>query len=504
MTEKRLRVLYGLIMQETNTFTPINTTLEYFLKTNGLLKNEEIISRLSGSLSEAGGVIDAAKKNNVELVPLIWTTAPPLGRILRESLERLLNELLEILEKESSRGVDAVVLSLHGAMAAEGLDDADGYILSKVRRVVGYDIPLGVSLDMHANITERKISESSIIVGYKTEPHIDMYDTGYRAAELTFQTARGLISPVINWVKIPMITPAEKHDHRFHPMKTLLEYANKTIQELGVLELSIFPVQPWLDVEELGWSVVAISDNDQASAAEAAKRVASTCWEMRREFMVEKTPMSEVVETIRKASEGPIVVSDGGDATTGGAPGDSTCVLNNLLGKNLDGEVLLNIVDPWAVEAAWSASINDTVELDVGGKIDPFSKPVRVSGRILWKGEAKYTAMGEVGKGLAVNMGRTIVLAAGDLRILISELPGNPFEPEQYRCVGLDPQRAKAVFVKSITGFKANYESFAKKIIYADTTGATTHKLKSLSYVRAPRPLYPLDEEFSWQPLVKN
>jgi len=147
-----------------------------------------------------------------------------------------------------------------------------------------------------------------------------MYDTGYRAAELTLQTDRGLISPVIKWVKIPMITPAEKHDHRFHHMKTLLEYAKKTIQELAVLELSIFPVQPWLDVEELGWSVVAISDNDQALAAEAAKRVASTCWEMRREFIVEKTPMSEVVETIRKASEGPIVVSDGDDTTTGGAP----------------------------------------------------------------------------------------------------------------------------------------------------------------------------------------
>ncbi len=504
MSEKRLRVLYGLIMQETNTFTPLNTTLEYFLKTNGLYKGEEIIDRLGGSLSEARGVIDAARKNNVQLVPLIWTMAPPLGRILRESLERLIHELLQMVEKESSRGVDAVVLSLHGAMAAEGLDDADGYILNRVRRIVGYDVPLGVSLDMHANITERKISECSIIVGYKTEPHIDMYDAGYRAAELTFQAARGLIKPVVKWVKIPMITPAERHDHRLHPMKTLLEYAEKTARELGILEVSIFPVQPWLDVEELGWSVVAISDNDQASATEAARRISSRCWEMRSEFMLKKTPMHEVVETIMKASEGPIVVSDGGDATTGGAPGDSTCVLSNLLGKNLGGEVLLNIVDPWAVEAAWGTSINEAVELDVGGKIDPFSSPVKVSGRILWKGEAKYTAMGEVGKGLIVNMGRAIVLAVGDLRILISELPGNPFEPEQYKCVGLDPQRAKAVFVKSITGFKANYEPFAKKIIHADTTGTTTHRLKSLSYVRAPRPLYPLDEDFSWDPFIKN
>lgn len=407
--------------------------------------------------------------------------------------------------RESRRGgVDAVVLSLHGAMAADGLDDADGYILSKVRRAVGYDVPLGLSLDMHANITERKILESSIIVGYKTEPHIDMYETGYRTAELTFRAARGLIRPVMKWVKIPMITPAEKHDHRFHPMKTLLEYAKRTAEELGVLEVSVFPVQPWLDVEELGWSVVVVSDNDQASASDAACRVASRCWQMRHEFMVEKMAMHEVVETIVKASEGPIVVSDGGDATTGGAPGDSTYVLSSLLGKDLGGETLLNIVDPWAVEAAWSASIDDVVELDVGGKIDPFSRPVRVSGRILWMGEAKYTAAGEVGKGLLVNMGRAIVLEVGDLRILISELPGNPFEPEQYRCVGLDPQRAKAVFVKSITGFKANYESFAKKIIHADTTGVTTHRLRSLSYVRAPRPIYPLEEDFSWEPIVKN
>ncbi|MEM3394667.1 MAG: M81 family metallopeptidase [Nitrososphaerota archaeon] len=504
MSGKKLRVLYGLIMQETNTFTPINTTFEYFLKTHGLYKGEEIIERFKGSLSEAGGVIDAASKNNVELVPLIWTGAPPLGRILRESLERILNELLQMVEKEAANGFDAVLLSLHGAMAAEGIDDADGYILSRVRRIIGYDVPLGVSFDMHANITERKVSESSIIVGYKTEPHIDMYQTGFRAAELTFQAARGLINPLIKWVKIPMITPAEKHDHRFHPMKTLLENAKKIAEELGILEVSIFPVQPWLDVEELGWSVVAISDGDPEKAAEAARKISSKCWEMRREFMVEKTPISEVIEIIRNTRQGPVVVSDGGDATTGGAPGDSTFVLSNLLGKNLGGEVLLNIVDPWAVEAAWSASINDVVELELGGKLDPFSKPVRVSGRVLWRGDARYIAMGDVGKGLSVNLGRAVVLAVDDLRILISELPGNPFEPDQYRCVGLEPMRAKAVFVKSITGFKANYEPFAKKIIHADTTGATTHRLKSLNYVKAPRPLYPLDEEFSWKPLVKN
>lgn len=499
-----MRVIYGLIMQETNTFTPINTTLEYFLKTNGLYRGEEIIEKLRGSLSEAGGVIDAASKSNVELVPLIWTGAPPLGRILRESLERVLNELLIMIEKEAAKGFDAVVLSLHGAMAAEGIDDADGYILSRVRRTVGYDVPLGVSLDMHANITERKVSECDIIVGYKTEPHIDMYETGFRAAELTFQAAHGLIEPVIKWVKIPMITPAEKHDHRFHPMKTLLEYAKKTAEELGILDTSIFAVQPWLDVDELGWSVVALSNDEPDKAAEAAKKISSMCWQMRREFMVEKTPIDEVIEIIKSTPGGPVVVSDGGDATTGGAPGDSTFVIRNLLGKNLGGETLLNIVDPWAVGAAWSASVNDMVEIEVGGKIDPFSKPVKVSGRLVWKGEAKYTAMGDVGRGLAVNMGRAIVLAVGDLRILISELPGNPFEPEQYRCVGLEPRKAKAVFVKSITGFKANYESFAKKILYADTTGATTHRLKSLNYTRAPRPLYPLDDDFSWEPQVKN
>ncbi len=504
MTTKKLRVLYGLIMQETNTFTPLNTTFEYFVKTNGLFKGAEIIKKFSGTLTEAGGVIDAALKNNVELVPLIWTQAPPLGRIFRESLERIVEELLQMIEKEGREGIDAFVLSLHGAMAAEEIDDADGYIMSRVRHMIGYDVPLGVSLDMHANITQKKISEANIIVGYKTEPHIDMYETGYKAAELTFHTAREIISPVMKWVKIPMITPAEKHDHRFHPMRTLLEYAKKSADELGVLEASVFPVQPWLDVDELGWSVVVIGNNNPEVAAEAAKKISSKCWEMRHEFMVEKTPMDKVVEIIREATEGPIVISDGGDATTGGAPGDSTFVLSNLLDKHFGGMVLLNIVDPWAVEAAWSKSIGDYVELDVGGKIDPFSKPVKIAGKILWKGEAKYTAQGSVSKGILVNMGKAVVLSVGDLRILITQLPGNPFEPEQYRCVGLDPLEAKAVFVKSITGFKANYEQFAKRILHADTTGATTHRLKSLSYVKAPRPLYPLEEDFYWEPTVKN
>jgi len=495
-----MRVLYAILKQETNTFTPAMTSLDRFRRAGGLYEGNEIVERLAGTRSEAGGVMEALRQTGVQGVPLLWAEAPPFGRVGREAFDYLVGRLLSRVEDESAEGVDAVVLSLHGAMAAEHLDDADGHILHEVRRKVGYDIPLGLSLDMHANITRLKTSEATLIVGYKHEPHTDMYETGYRTAELTLQAAKSQIHPTAEWIKIPMITPAEKHDTTGGPMKLLQDYARNVTNVFRLHDLTVFPVQPWLDVEELGWSVVAVGEAGREEGREAARSVAERCWSMRAEFLVQKTPIEEVVSTIASAKEGPIVVSDGSDSTNAGAPGDCTALLAALLGRRLGGEVLLNMVDPEAVDEMWDSVVGEDVDTTLGGKRDTFSKPVRVRGRIVWRGEAGFTLKGEMGRGLKAGLGRTVVLEAGDLRIVVSEQPGWAHDPELYRCVGLEPRIAKAVVVKSPTSFKEEYSPFAKKILYADTPGLATHNLKTLNYKKAPRPLFPLDEGFDWRP----
>ena len=276
-----MRIAMAQVWQETHTFSPLPTGLGEF-EANGLYFGGEVLEKMQG-VGEIGGFLSAVTEaaGEVEPASIMRAWAMSGGRITTEALEFIESRLVSGLKQVMP--VDGVFLSLHGAAASEKTDDVEGYILTAVREVVGRDLPVVVSLDHHANITKRLVDSVDALVGYQTLPH-DPFETGVRAASLLFAIVRGEITPCIAWQKIPMLAPADRGLTAEWPMKEWFDLARKMEKEPGVVSISNFPVQPWLDVEELGWATVVVTDNKPQLARHLAAELADRAWALRGEF----------------------------------------------------------------------------------------------------------------------------------------------------------------------------------------------------------------------------
>ncbi|MCJ7613470.1 MlrC C-terminal domain-containing protein, partial [Candidatus Bathyarchaeota archaeon] len=265
-----------------------------------------------------------------------------------------------------------------------------------------------------------------------------------------------------------------------------------------VISLSLFPVQPRFDVPELGWSTIVITDGSNSLAQQIAAELANYAWAARREFFgAELVSPGEAVIQAVEAQEGPVILADGSDNMNSGAPGDSTCLLGEMLRQEIQCVALLPMVDPEAVAAAIGAGIGSEVTLLVGGKRDHiFSQPVEVTGRVTRIGDGQVRSTGHLP--IDFDMGRTVLLEVGSIKIVLSEHPGPSHEPGVYQHLGLDPHQAQIVVVKTPVGFRVAYRSIMKQALIVDCPGLSTPHLESLDYVRVPRPLFPFDDISEW------
>jgi len=493
-----MKVVTGQIWFEANTFNPVKTTLDDF-KLQGLYFGTEVLERLKG-VGEVGGHIAAAQSGpgDVTLTPTMRALAFPGGRVEKTAFDYLRDRLLEGIA--GAGHIDGVLLSLHGAMAADGVDDCEGELLAAVRQVVGPDVPIVTSLDLHANVTAAMIEAADIIVGYRTCPHDDMFETGFRAAKLLFRMIRGGVRPVTGWRKIPMMIPAETMLTTVDgPFARLFEFIQNIEDEEGLLSASLFSVQPWLDVGEMGSAALVYTERDQPLAQRAADELARAFWQFRYELQVEKLPVRDAIDAAMASRAAHVVLVDGSDATVGGAPGDSTIVLQTLLGMEVPQPVYLPILDPEAVHEAVRIGCGNPVTLDVGGKRDNiFSKPVTVEGKITRLTDGRAEIEGPVMKGVAIDMGRTAVIEVGNIHIVLTERNYPGHDPSLYRAAGLDPAKAKVLVAKSAAHYRSNYAHITTQSVVADTLGLCTSKFARLPYKEVPRPLFPLDKDFEF------
>ncbi len=491
-----MRIAIAKIFQETDTFNPVSFGLQDFERF-GITYGQEIIDRSRG-VGEIGGFVSVveAQPEPVELIPIISATSWAGGRWTSEAMEFLKGKLISGLD--GALPVDGVLLSLHGAMASEGIDDAAGHLLSAVRHLVGDDIPVVASLDHHANITRAMIESADGLVGYRECPHTDTLETGMRAANLVFPMLRQETRPVMALRKIPMVTPADNFLTAGPPLKDWFEMAADFERRPDVLSVALFPVQPWFDVPELGWSTIVITNGNASLAQQLAAELANYAWARRHEFFgAELVSPGEAVRQAAEAREGPVILADGSDNMNSGAPGDSTCLLREMLRQEIQCVALLPMVDPEAVEAAIGVGIGSEVTLLVGGKRDHiFSHPVEVTGRVTRTGDGQVRSTGHLP--IAFDMGRTVLLEVGSIKIVLSEHPGPSHEPEVYQHLDLDPCRAQIVVVKTPVGFRVAYRSIMKQALIVDCPGLSTPHLESLDYVRVPRPLFPFDDIPGW------
>jgi microcystin degradation protein MlrC len=391
--------------------------------------------------------------------------------------------------------LDGLLLALHGAMCAEGCDDAEGALLETIRALTGPELPIVLTLDLHANITERMGQHADAILGYRTYPHLDLYETGAAAAELLLHTLRGEIRPVTAIQKIPMIVPAENMQTTGGPMAEVFRAGDEFRREqAAVLRVSVFGVQPWLDIEEMGCATAVVADRERALAAACASRMAQKFWDLREAFDVELLEPGAAIRIALATEGGPVVLSESSDSSTAGSPGDSAEMLRALVEHAPNVPAVLWLRDAPAVAQAWDLRPGAQIRTTLGGRLDRvFRRPVPVEGVVRSLSDGCYTFKGGWNRGMRVGMGRTAVMDVGAITAVVSEEAASMIDPEIYRSQGIEPRDRKIVVVKSANAFRAEYGPFASKILMVDTPGVSSANLRSLPYRRVPRPIYPLD-----------
>ena len=483
-------VLLANLAQETCSFVQSKHTLEDFRRYY-LYTGQEILEKLRGGGMEVSGIIAAAEEEGVKLVPLLASYGGTGGPVATAAYAYLRDEILEGARR-SAADVDGAILALHGAMLTEDLDDPEGDLLMRLRQILGPDKPIVCSLDLHAHVTDLMVQHATAFVAYHTHPHVDIYDTGYRAMKLFSRILRGEVRPVMAHRKLRMIAPPEQHNTGRPPMGPIMERVKTVERAPRMLAAAIFPVQPQLDIPNLGWSVIAVSDGDPALARSTADEIAEMAWQCRRDFLRDRTPIPDALRIARQTPGGPIVLADASDGTAGGAEGDSTVLLQALLESPVPGTCLLLITDPEVVTRCAAVGVGKEISLEVGGKLTPaFFRPVRVTGTVRTLSDGRFQMKLPP---IPANRGLTAVLQVGEIFIVLSEKPVYTWDEECYRSVGLFPREAKLVQVKSPSGFRPTYEPFAKAIIDIDAPGPADSTLTRLPYKRVTRPLFPLDD----------
>ncbi|HVX28936.1 MAG TPA: M81 family metallopeptidase [Nitrolancea sp.] len=491
-----MRVLTGGISHETNTFRSGFTEVQDF-KGREWSIGDEIIARHRGVHDNFGALIENAGRLGVELIPTFYTTAPPSATISHAAYDETRSLLLNGIRDAGN--VDALCLRLHGAGVAEGIDDIEGALLKDIRALVGPDVPIVVTLDLHGNLTQEMLEYSDALFGVHHYPHTDFYDRGQEAIELIPRLLRGQVKPVMHLTKLPLIIPLTTAN--LSPIKEINERCWQWETEPGVLDCVFFHGFPQADIPIAGVSVLAMTDNDPALARKVSEDVARMVWELRDAFRVEPTPPAEAFRRATAAPGQPVVLNEASDNPGGGGPGDGTHLLRAMIDAGLSDACYGSIFDPETAAQAHAAGIGQTIDVALGGKIDPMhGEPIRMPAYVKALSDGRFIQQSPVGRGAQIDLGKMARLVIGGIDVLVySQGKSQTLDAEVFLLHGIDVMRYKIVALKSSNHFRAGFEPLAAEIIRVDTPGLVSADLFSYPYRRITRPIAPLDEDVEWQ-----
>lgn len=375
--------------------------------------------------------------------------------------------------------------------------DPEGDLLEGVRQIVGPDLPIVMTLDLHAHVTERMLRQATALVAFRRYPHDDAFSTGERGAGLLLQTVRGEVKPVMALAKVPIICGAGNgQTFGDGPMAHLKRRGRSLETQQDILSVSCFQVHPYNDLPGMGCGAVVVTDDDPTLAADAARALAAEFWERRKGFETEQLPVAEAVARGRAVEGGPVLLVDTADCVGGGAPGDSVALLRELLALGLNEPAFLMVVDAKAADACARAGIGQTVTLQVGYGLDAtWGRPISVSGVVRRLSDGSFLYDGGLFGGVWASMGLSAVLQIGRIELLVMSQPTYDWGDEQYRSLGMDVRRAKFIGVKNPMNFRYAYREVMKAAFVVDTPGPTPALTRNLTYSRMQRPFFPLDEE---------
>ncbi len=485
----RARILVGGFSMEANTFAPGATTMAD-LRAQVFGVGAELHRDFMGPGSELAGAWSALEAAGLEPVPSLAAWAGP-GRPLATGV---VEELAQLLLAPLDDAIAGAYVMLHGSCVAHDEDDPEGLILERLRERLGPRRPIVASLDCHANLTDRMARAADGFTAYRTCPHVDTRRTGEQAGRLLAAAVAGRVRPVLAVASRPMITPPQLHDSSRDPFRRLMAI-NDTVETDGALASCLLPVQPWIDVPGLSWKAVVTADGDADAARRWAERLMHEAWKSRHAFLEGRRP--PIGEALREALAGPspFVLGDAGDATNGGAIGNSTELLRATLALG-GASVLLSVRDEAAAASAWAAGEGAWVDVDLGGgppgAYDE-ATPLEACVARLFDGEVVYTH--PVNAGYRAATGPAALLAGpGGLAVVVHTRSVGVIDPALYLALGADPAAAAVVQAKSHVTFKSGFAHLTDRSVVADTGGPTTGDLTRLDYRRRPVPLFPFED----------
>ncbi len=486
-----MRVLVGAFALEANTFAPGATTVDDF-RAQVWRVGAEIGPDALGVRSELAAAWRLLADAGHEVVPSLAAWSAPRRPLAADALA----EVVRLVTEPCDGSIDGAYLMLHGSAVAHGDDDPEGTLLTALRARLGPGRPIAISLDCHAHLTPAMVAAADVVTAYRTCPHVDTERTGAEAARLLDAALAGRIRPVVALASRPMITPPEHHDDRREPLRSLMAHCAELEAEEGLLAAGLLMVQPWIDVPGLSWKAVVTADGDDRRARRAAEDLIERAWQAREAFLPPPGPSVGEALGAALADRPPVVLADAGDATNGGAVGDSTELLRAALGlSDPERRILLSVVAPPAARVAHAAGEGAHVELTVGtGDPDAYNARTPLTGVVLRAFDGTFAYTHPANAGYRASTGAAALVRCGAVDVVVHARSVGVIDPALYEALGADPAAYAVVQAKSHVSHRAGFAHVSERTIVAATGGPTTADLTRLAYARRPRPLFPFDQ----------
>ncbi|MBI1262484.1 MAG: microcystin degradation protein MlrC [Rhizobiales bacterium] len=487
-----MRIAVGGFQHETNTFAPTKADYAAFAQSDSwpaLQRGPALLTAFADMNVPITGFLDAAKADSQTLLPLVWCSATPSAPVTDDAFERVMGMMLEDLAAALSTGLDGVYLDLHGAMVTETYEDGEGEILARVRRMIGSDIPLVASLDLHANVSQRMVDEADALIAYRTYPHVDMRDTGVRAHAHLTGLLSGLPRQAKAFRKLDYIIPLTAQCTLIEPARHIYAHvAHLDGKMLGNGEVSVTSFAtgfPPVDISMNGPSVFAYADT-QSAADEAAGELADMVTACEPRF-VERlwSARDAVAHAIATSSDagGPVVLADTQDNPGAGGNGDTVGILREMLLQDAPLAALGVLYDPQAASMAAEAGEGASITLSLGAKTGGADEaPIEETFEVAKVGSGNFLATGPFYGGSHMSLGTTVLLRKGGVHVVVSSRKAQCADQEMFRHVGIEPSRLRVLVVKSSVHFRADFGPIAREVLVVESPGPNVADLTRLPF----------------------
>ena len=493
---RQRRILVAECKQEVSTFNPVRSHYADFVISRG----GDIVRYHRGRRSEIGGALNVFDSDQgLAVVPAYAArqitsggplAAPDFRRIAREFLAGI----------KAALPVAGVYFSMHGAMAADHEDDPEGYLLAEARKMLGEEMPIVVSLDLHGIPTDRMLAHSDAVVMFHTYPHVDFHETGARAAKLLLRIMDREVRPVTAKVAIPALVRGDELITETGLFGRCIRAAQAMERSPHNLVAGMFIGNPFTDVPDLRTYSVVTTNDDPRRAEREAIRLARLFWKHHGKMHARLTSVRSSVRLAAK-TKGTVALIDAADATSSGASGDSNIILRELIRSGYRGKALIPIVDPPAAQAALAAGLGNAIRTTVGGAMDPGRfTPLRIAGKVRLLSDGRFFSETFRDQWCA---GPTAVIDVGGITLVVTSCAVSLWDRSLFLAHGRDPRHFDLVVVKSPHCEQHMYADWCTRLIQVDAPGSSNANLRSLGHTKCPRPIFPLDSNVRFAPTAK-